>query len=54
MHALALYEIHAELHRTGWCLSEIPYVLRGRSIRQVDARRGEKWIIAREFTQTVP
>lgn len=52
MHAPTIDEMHAELHRSGWSLGEIAYDLHGRCIWQVDVRRGESWIVAREFNQT--
>ena len=41
-----------DLHASGWSTGEIAYTLSRRVIWQVDARRGEKWIVAREYTQT--
>ena len=52
MHAPTIDEMHTELHATGWSLGEMAFDLTGRLIWQVDARRGEKWIIAREYNQT--
>jgi hypothetical protein len=52
MHAITIDEMHGELHRRGWSLGELAYEQAERFIWQVDARRGEKWIVARESTQT--
>jgi hypothetical protein len=52
MHAPTIDEMHADLHGSGWSLGEIAYDLYGRRIWQVDARRGEKWIVSRDRTQT--
>ncbi|MCE9607043.1 MAG: hypothetical protein K8U03_19330 [Planctomycetia bacterium] len=52
MHAPTIDEMHADLHRSGWSVGEIAYDQGGRLIRQVDVRRDETWILAREHTQT--
>lgn len=52
MHAPTIDGMHAELHRSGWSLGEVAYNLHGRRIWQVDARRDEAWIVAREHNQT--
>lgn len=52
MHAPTIDEMNSELHRSGWSLGEIAYEQGERLIWQVDARRGEKWIVARERNQT--
>lgn len=52
MHAPTIDEMHAELHRHGWSLGELAYEQASRLVWQVDARRGETWIVARERNQT--
>lgn len=52
MHAPTIDEMHSELHRFGWSLGEIAYTLGNRLIWQVDARRDDARIVAREYNQT--
>jgi hypothetical protein len=52
MHAATIDEIHADLHGSGWSTGEMAFDQAGRIIWQVDARRGETWIVARERNQT--
>jgi hypothetical protein len=50
--AFTIDAMTADLRRDGWSTGEIAYTFGRRFIWQVDARRGEKWIVAREYTQT--
>ena len=52
MNAITVDAMHVEPHSTGWSLGEIAFDHACRRIWQVDARRGENWIIAREYNQT--
>jgi len=52
MDAPTIDNMTADLHSSGRSTGEIAYTLGRRFIWQVDARRGEKWIVAREYTQT--
>jgi hypothetical protein len=51
MQAATIDEMYADLHGSGWSVGEIAYDLSARRIWQVDARRGETWIVAREYSQ---
>jgi hypothetical protein len=52
MQAAKIDDMYADLHGSGWSVGEIAYDLNARRIWQVDARRGETWIVAREYSQT--
>lgn len=52
MHAPTIDEMHAVLHRSGWSLGEIACTLSNGLIWQVDARRDDVRIVAREYNQS--
>lgn len=52
MQAATIDDMYEDLHGSGWSTGEIAYDLGTRRIWQVDARRGDAWIVAREYTQS--
>jgi len=52
MDAQTIDRMSADLRGSGWSTGEIAYTLGRRLIWQVDVRRSEKWVIAREDRQT--